>query len=203
MSAHIVFLEQSSSSLLAPLCAISTCFLCVVVVHHVGTAVVGLRALWHLSRHCHANHLQPALLELLAFGSKVVDGLGLREAEAGRRVRGPGTVIHRVAQEGDRTLGLHVLRRGVRDEQIGISMDGFQMNMGNDIFCFMFLVIYLRSSIEIEHQTLLLGDNAPHLLPRFVLLTVLQEATHDAAACELSRLDLHGGEINIAALLEN
>lgn len=57
----------------------------------------------------------------------------------------------------------------------------------------MSLVFYLRSSVEIEHQTLLLRDDAPHLLPRFVLLTVLQEATHDAAARELCCLNLHGG----------
>ncbi len=63
-------------------------------------------------------------------------------------------------------------------------------------FCLVFLVFYLRSSVEIEHQALLLRDDAPHLLPRFVLLTVLQEATHDAAACELSCLDLHGGKRN-------
>lgn len=68
------------------------------------------------------------------------------------------------------------------------------MNMGNDhVFCFVLLVFYLRSSVEIEHQTLLLGDDAPHFLPRFVFLTVLQEAAHDAAACELSCLNLHGG----------
>ena len=52
---------------------------------------------------------------------------------------------------------------------------------------------YLWSSVEVEHQTLLLGDNAPHLLPRFAFLTVLQEAAYDAAARELSRLDLNGG----------
>lgn len=160
-AARPVFIVQSNSSLLALLCAISARVLCVVVVHRVGIAAVGLRAIWHLTLHCHPDHFQPALLKLLCFSSKVVDGLGLREAEVGGRVCGLGAVIHRIAQEGDSTLGLHVL----------------------------------RSSVEIEHQTLLLRDDAPHLLPRFVLLTVLQEAAHDAAACELSCLDLHGGEL--------
>lgn len=50
---------------------------------------------------------------------------------------------------------------------------------------------YLRSSIEIEHQSLLLGDDAPHFLPGLVFLTVLQKAAYDAAPCELSRLDLN------------
>lgn len=53
------------------------------------------------------------------------------------------------------------------------------------------LSVYLRSSIEVEHQAVRLRDDTPHLLPGFVLLTVLQEAMHDAAACELSCLDLH------------
>lgn len=72
-------------------------------------------------------------------------------------------------------------------------MDGFEIDVGDHTFASCSLCFYLRSSVKIEHQTLLLGDDAPHLLPRFVLLTVLQEATHDAAACELSCLDLHGG----------
>ena len=55
-------------------------------------------------------------------------------------------------------------------------------------FVFLF---YLWSSVEVEHQTFLLRDHAPNLLPGFVLLAVLKEATHDAAAGELSRLDLH------------
>lgn len=125
-SARSVFLEQSNSSSLvenAPLCAISTRVLCVVVVHHVGVAAVGLRAFRHLSRHCHSNHFQPALLKVLTFCSKVVDGLGLREAEGGRRVCGPGAVVHRIAQEGDSTLGLHILRRVVGDEENVICMD--------------------------------------------------------------------------------
>ncbi len=119
-STRPVFLEQSNSSSLvenAPLCAISTRVLCVVVVHHVGIAAVGLRALWHLSRHRHPNHFQPALLKVLTFSNEAVDGLGLREAEDGRRVCGPGAVIHTIAQEGDSTLGLHVLGRVVGDEE--------------------------------------------------------------------------------------
>lgn len=70
-------------------------------------------------------------------------------------------------------------------------MTGSQMNTGNYISCFLRLMFYLLSSIEVEHQTLPLGDDAPHLLPRFVFLTVLQEATYNAAACELSCLNLH------------
>lgn len=93
-----------------PLWAVGTGFLRVVVVQ-VRIAAVGLLALGHISRHRHSNHLQPALLQLLAFGSEVMDGLGLREAEAGRRVHGPGAVFHRIAQEGDGALCLHVLRR--------------------------------------------------------------------------------------------
>lgn len=58
---------------------------------------------------------------------------------------------------------------------------------------FVLLVFYLRSSVEIEHQTLLLGDDTPHLLPRFVFFTVLQEATYDAAVGELRSLNLDGG----------
>lgn len=54
-------------------------------------------------------------------------------------------------------------------------------------------LLYLRSSVEVEHRQLLLGDDAPHLLPRLVLLTVLQEAADDAAARELGCLDLLGG----------
>lgn len=56
------------------------------------------------------------------------------------------------------------------------------------------IAVYLWSSIEIEHQTLLLRDDTPHLLPRFVFLTVLQEATYDAAACELSCFNLPSEE---------
>lgn len=93
--------------------------MCVVVVQ-AGIAAVGLRAFWHLSCHCHSNHLQPALLKLLTFRSKVVDGLGLREAEAGGWVCGPGAVFHGIAQEGDGTLGLHVLKRVVKDEEVAM-----------------------------------------------------------------------------------
>lgn len=49
---------------------------------------------------------------------------------------------------------------------------------------------YLRSSVQVEHWKLLLRDDAPHLLPRLVLLAVLQEAADDAAAGELARFDL-------------
>lgn len=81
--------------------------MCVVVVQ---IAVVSLRAFWHVSCHGHSDHFQPALLKLLAFSSKVVNGLGLRESEVGGQVSGPGAVVHRIAQEGDGTLGLHILR---------------------------------------------------------------------------------------------
>lgn len=114
------FLNDSWSSLLAPLCAISTRFLCAVVVVQNDIAAIGRRAFRHLSRHCQPYHLQPALLKLLTFGCKVVEGLGLREAEAGWRVRRPGNVIHRITQEGYSTLGLHVLRRVARDGQVAV-----------------------------------------------------------------------------------
>lgn len=117
---HILsFLSDPQSSWLAPLCAISARFLCAVVVQ-VDIAAVGRRAFRHLSRHCQSYDLQPALLKLLTFSGKVVEGLGLREVEAGWRVRGPGTVIHRITQEGDSTLGLHVLRRVVRDGEVAM-----------------------------------------------------------------------------------
>lgn len=119
------FLSNPNNSLLSALCAISTRFLCVVVVHHVGIAAVGMVAFRHLSRHCHSNHLQPALLDILIFSIKVVDGLGLRETESGRRVCGPGAVIHRISQEGDSTLGLYILRREVMDEEIVMRMDEY------------------------------------------------------------------------------
>lgn len=119
-SAHLHILSFFlTSSLFPPLCAISVRFLCVVVVQ-AGIAVVGLRAFRHLSCHCHSNHLQPALFKLLTFCSKVVDGLGLSEAEAGWWVRGPGAVINGIAQEGDSTLGLHILKRGVKDEEVAM-----------------------------------------------------------------------------------
>lgn len=114
------FLSDPRSSLLAPLCAISTRFLCAVVVVQIDIAAIGRRAFRHLSRHCQSYHLQPALLQLLTFSCKVVEGLGLREAEAGWRVRRPGTVIHRITQEGYSTLGLHVLRRVARDGQVAV-----------------------------------------------------------------------------------
>lgn len=118
---HILsFLSDPQSSLLAPLCTISARFLCAVVVVQVDIAAVGRRAFRHLSRHCQSYHLQPALLKLLTFSGKVVEGLGLREVEAGWRVRGPGTVIHRITQEGDSTLGLHVLRRVVGDGEVAM-----------------------------------------------------------------------------------
>lgn len=66
-------------------------------------------------------------------------------------------------------------------------------------FLFFFLLaFYLRSSVEIEHNSLLLGNDAPDFLPGFVSLAVLQEAAYDAAAHELSCLDLkgHGKRIN-------
>lgn len=92
------------------LCAISTGFLRVVVVQHVGTVAVGLRPLRLLSGYCHSNHFQPSLLKLLRFCSKVVDGLGLGKAEACRRVCGSGAVIHRITHQRDAALGLHILR---------------------------------------------------------------------------------------------
>lgn len=151
--------------------------MCVVVVRHVGIAPVGLRAFGQLSRHRHSNHFQPALLELLRIGSKVVGGLGLGEAEAGRGVRGPSAVIHTVAQQGDSALGLHVLKGGQSGMKrvSSICMHRFINSYGeSNVSLHVLLMLYLRSAVEIEHQTLLLGDDAPHLLPRFVLLTVLQ-----------------------------
>ncbi|KAF3854550.1 hypothetical protein F7725_022605 [Dissostichus mawsoni] len=68
-------------------------------------------ALRHLPPHRHSDDFQPALLELLGFSGKAVDGLGLGEAEDGGGVCGPGAVVHIVAQQGDGALGLHVLRR--------------------------------------------------------------------------------------------
>lgn len=127
-SAYPVSLEPPNISLLvenAASCAISSRLLCVVVIHHACIAAIGLRAIWHLSRHCHSNDFQPALLKLLSFSSKVVDGLGLGETEAGRSVCGPDAIIHRITQEGDCTLGLHVLGRVVRDEENVICVDGF------------------------------------------------------------------------------
>lgn len=121
-----LFFRWTPQQFVPPLWAISTGLLRVVVVQ-VCIAVVGLLALWHISRHCHSNHLQPALLQLLTFSSKVMDGLGLREAEAGWRVHGPGAVFHGIAQEGDGALRLHVLRRVCRDLEVAMWMDRFDM----------------------------------------------------------------------------
>lgn len=168
------------------LCAIRTHILCVIVVHPVCVAPIVLWAFWHLSCHCHPNDFQPALLVLLRFSSEVVDRLGLGNAEAGWRVRGPCALIHRVTQEGDGRLGLNVLR--------GRSTVSALMPVSKSINEIGFLLcpssVYLWGSVEVEHQTFLLGDDAPHLLPWLILLTVLQEAAYDAAVCELSCLDL-------------
>lgn len=105
---------MASFLILSLLRAISRCFLNVVVVQ---AAAVGLGGFRLFSRHRHADHLQPALLHLLALSSKVVDGLGLRQAKAGGGVGRPNAVVHRVAQERDGALGLHILRRVRRDYQ--------------------------------------------------------------------------------------
>lgn len=84
---------------------------------HVGSVSVSQWAFGHLPRHCHADDFEPPQLELLGLGGKAVDRLGLGEPEAGRGVRGPGTVLYGVAQQGDGALGLHILRvRGSRSE---------------------------------------------------------------------------------------
>lgn len=163
------------------LCAIGGHFLRVIVVRDVCVAPIGVWALWHLSCHRYSNDFQPALLQFIRFSGKVVDKLGLGQAEAGRRVRGPGGVLHGVAQQRDGRLCLHVLR-----EQNVAST-----RRNQHIFPFIPLGLYLRSAVQVEHHALLLGNDAPHPLPRFVLLTVLQEATYDAAACDLRCLDLH------------
>lgn len=172
--------------------AISARLLCVVVFHHVWAVAIGRLAFWHLSCHCHSNDFEPALLKLLTLRSKVVDRLGLWETEAGRSVCGSGAVVHSVTQEGDRTLGLHILggSGGEGGRVIMLFECEWFVCVIESLF-FFFLPFYLRSSVEVEHQTLLLWDDAPHFLPGFVLLTVLQEAAHDAAARELSCLDLH------------
>lgn len=92
------------------LCAVTTRFLHVVVVRHGCIAPIGLRVFWKISSHCHSNKFQPALLKFLAISSKVVDVLGLRETEAGRRISRPGAVVHSITQQGDGALRLDILR---------------------------------------------------------------------------------------------
>lgn len=202
---------MASFLILSLLRAISRCFLNVVVVQ---VAAVGLGGFRLFSRHRHADHLQPALLHLLALSSKVVDGLGLRQAKASRGVGRPNFVVHRVAQERDGALGLHILRSVCRElpnrnfffPSLIVSLCRFSVMQVKSVDLFAqldFLSLkkqlnfkalrYLRSSVEVEHQSLLLGDDAPDFLPGFVSLAVLQEAAYDAAARELSRLDLKGG----------
>ena len=89
-------------------------FLCDAVVH-AGPVPVGRRSFRHLSGHRQPHDPEPALLQLLRLSGEAVDGFGLGETEAGRRVGGPGAVLHAVAQQGDGALGFHVLRVRVRE----------------------------------------------------------------------------------------
>lgn len=119
------------------LCAISTHILRVIVVRPVCVAPIALWAFWHLPCHRHSNDFQPALLVFVRFSSKVVDGLGLGKAEAGWRVCGPGALIHRVSQEGDGRLGLHVLRERRTSHQRECLLINQYMRLD---FCFVLLV---------------------------------------------------------------
>lgn len=83
-------------------------------VRGVGSGIVGHLGLWHLPSHSHPDHLEPALFQLFALGHEAVDRLGLGQTEAGWRVGRPGAVLHRVAQQRDGGLGLHILREGRR-----------------------------------------------------------------------------------------
>lgn len=61
-----------------------------------------------------------------------MDGLWLRKAEAGRGVRWPDTVIHRVAQERNSALSLHILRGVYTGYQSDISFTFFSCDF---FFC--------------------------------------------------------------------